>query len=124
NFCVGCCVEHGAGTCRLREEGSASGPCAATAATGRSGAAAAPASTAAAGARATAAADRGADFRPEIARSAERGEAARRRLLRPGRLDDSRRRQAATSEERGLDEAVDEHAGDRRGPLRLARQLG
>src|SRR5204862_8118595 len=92
----------------------------ATAARG-SGDAAATAAAAGPGANAAAAsAHRGGDLQEQVARRPDEG--ARRRLLRSRQVGDPRGREKPPAEERRLDEEVDEHAGQRRGTLRLARQ--
>src|SRR5439155_8784000 len=99
-----------------------------TAATGsRSGAsAAAPTTTAAAPSEYDAGscgAQRRGNLRAKVPGSGERGKAARRRLFRSGPGNDPRRGARAAAEERRLDEEVGEHSGNRRGPLRFAREL-
>src|SRR5206468_6896185 len=99
----------------------AAGPCAAAAGCYARAAAArnAPAASGP-GARAAASAERRRDLRSQVARRADTRDD--RRVLRPRQVRDPRRCARGAAEGRRLAETMDEHAGDRRRPLRLAWQ--
>src|SRR5258708_4520430 len=111
----------------MRQEGSCAGACS-TAAAARCARAAASTTTAAAAARSCTAArgraDRTGGLRAQVARTAQRRETARRRVLRSRQVGYSRRRPCRAAEELGVPEEVDECRGHGRGALRFTRQLG
>ncbi len=83
-----------------------------------------PAAAAARGRAEAGAADRGADLRAEDGGAIECGTAARRRVLRLRPVGGPRRWPRPDAEERGLAEALDEHADHGGRARRRARQLG
>ena len=105
----------------MRQEEAGTRATTAAASSGHTRAATTSNAAAYAGAAVTAFAQRAGSVQPEDAGTAERGEAARRRVLRARQLRPHRRGTGRAAEGFGVDAQVDHHEGDRGGALRQPR---